>query len=169
MGAVCRHHVHSVVPCPVVTSSSSRNRRCGYWRCGIAGRTTSDRRLAASRRAVLCHCQRSSAHEQRADDHHFQRGHRIPPTLGPAAPRGGKEALRAAALICRYVFSAPNIWLRSHIMAPKPRLTVLRNSRARSAALGRQGSVHRLVLRKPVGCTHAVPARLALHNRRAEP
>ena len=58
--------------------------------------------------------------------------------------------------------------------AAKPPLTALCNSRAPPAALGRQESVRRVVVRKSVARTHAVwrgpvPTRLDLHNRRAGP
>src|SRR6516162_9232641 len=58
---------------------------------------------------------------------------------------------------------------RSHTTAAKPRPTALRNSRAPPAALGRQESVRRAVVRKSVARTHAVPPGLEVHNRRAEP
>jgi hypothetical protein len=71
-------------------------------------------------------------------------------------------------------FTAPNNSVRSHKTAAEPRLTALCNSRAPPAALGRQESVRRVVVRKSVARTHAapcgpVPTRLDLHSRRAEP
>jgi len=72
------------------------------------------------------------------------------------------------------VFSGPNNRVRSHIRAAKPPLTALCNSPAPLAALGKQESVRRVVVRKSVARTYAVPRgavrpRLDLHNRRAEP
>src|SRR6516225_6886915 len=72
------------------------------------------------------------------------------------------------------VFSAPNNQARSHKTAAESWLTALCNSQAPPAALGRQESVRRVVVRKSVARTHAVwrgpvPTRLDLHNRRAEP
>ena len=68
----------------------------------------------------------------------------------------------------------PNNWVRSHMTAAKPPLTALCNSRAPPAALGRQESVQRVVVRKSVARTLAVswapvPTRLDLRNRRAAP
>ena len=68
----------------------------------------------------------------------------------------------------------PNNRVRSHMTAAKPPLTALCNSRAPPAALGRQESVQRVVVRKSVARTLAVSwapvsTRLDLRNRRAAP
>jgi len=71
-------------------------------------------------------------------------------------------------------YPPPNNRVRNHITDAEPRLAALCNSRAPPAALGRQESVRRAVVRKSVARTHAVsrgpvPTRLDLHNHRAEP
>src|SRR6516225_2892055 len=67
------------------------------------------------------------------------------------------------------VFIAPNNQVRSHITAAKPPLTALHNSRAPTAALGRQELVRRVSVCKSMARTHSVSPTLDLHNRRAEP
>jgi len=83
----------------------------------------------------------------------------------PGVKRGLKSrvwpVLTVSATNTRHVpdtsSSAPNDWVRSHITAAQQRLTALCNNRAPSAAVERQESVRRVVVRKSVARTHAVP------------
>jgi hypothetical protein len=84
MDAVYRHHVHSLMPCPAMVSSSSRSRCCGVWRCHDWRPTADIWQFIGSgtERSI-------SAHKQCTDDHQAFQGES---SNGRAsAPRGGRK------------------------------------------------------------------------------